>query len=662
MKDPNGAVRGSNREEATLEIDYRPGLDGLRAVAVVLVLVFHSDLGWFPGGFLGVSVFFTLSGFLITSLLLAEVGNLGRVDLVGFWERRFRRLLPSALITIIGVCVGSIWLSTSVEQSRLRGDALAAVFYMSNWRSILSDLSYEEIFSTTSPLIHLWSLAIEEQMYVLIPLNVVGLTLLGFGRRTLGVSALVLAGVSTIVSVLFVSGDRLYYGTDARAAELLIGVAAAGLFGPRVWAHTNRFPKMLSWLGIVALLAIITLAQTSSTNSPWVYSGLLPAFALLSLVCVVGAIAPGPLSTLLSRRPLVAIGKVSYGLYLFHWPIFTWVNEARMGFGGVGLFGIRLAATTAITIASYLLIEKPLRARRILSSRRAFFGAIAGASACAIVVAAFVLKPVSSQPSSEVRVLSTVPATVATSGVPSTAGPLRILVIGDSTAENVARALAEVDTIGVVSAGVLGCPLVPAEEVFDRPRATQSTSYCPETLDIVRKNVDSVDLLFIVGGVSNQWSYRSPSGTVVSPGSAQYVSDFDDLMAGLAEAVAQRAVPIVVLDNPLTRADDGVLGDEPEAQRAWRSQIERWSNTWEFVARINIDDALADPDSELGRRQRPDGVHLEEIFAAELARTRLVPELTSLYAELIGRLDTIGCLVTSEDRETFDLESCRAGG
>lgn len=659
MNESDDATRGSGRGGATLKVDYRPGLDGLRAVAVVLVLVFHSDLGWLPGGFLGVSVFFTLSGFLITSLLVSEVGNSGRVDLANFWERRFRRILPPALITIIGVCIASVWLSTSVEQSRLRGDAIASVLYMSNWRAIVADLSYEEIFSTTSPLIHLWSLAIEEQMYVLIPLIVVVLTSLGFGQRAVGASALVLAGVSTAVAAVFLTGDRLYYGTDARAAELLIGVAAAGLFGPRVWANATRFPKVLSWLGIGALFAIMILARSSSTNSTWIHAGLLPVFALLSLTCVVGAITPGPLGTLLSRQPLVSIGKVSYGLYLFHWPIFTWVNESRIGFGGVGLFCVRLAATAVVTASSYVLIEKPLRTRRILASRRSFLGVIAGATACAVVIAAVVLSPVSGRPATEVRVLSTVPATVPTLDAPGSAVPLRILVIGDSTAENVARALAEVATIGIVSAGVLGCPLVEAEEVFDRPREAQSTSYCPENIDIVRSNIDSVDLLFIVGGVSNQWSYRSSSGDVVVPGSIQYTADFDSLMSAFAEAVAPRAVPIVVLDNPATRADEAVLGDEPEAQRAWRSQIERWSSTWEFIARINIDDALADPDSELGREQRPDGVHLEEIFAAELARIRLVPELTSLYAEFLVRLDATGCLVTFGDRKTFDLESCR---
>lgn len=658
--------------DADMSLDYRPGLDGLRGVAVVLVLVFHSDLGWLPGGFLGVSVFFTLSGFLITSLLIREIDTTGRLDLLSFWERRFRRLLPAALATIAAVSVAGVWLGSSVEQSRLRGDAIASVFYVSNWRSIVSELSYEEIFSTKSPLIHLWSLAIEEQMYIVVPLVAMLVVGLGFGRRAIGFVALVLVGVSALVATLWLDGDRIYYGTDARAAELLIGVGAAAFIGPKVWGRGPRSSRAVSWMSIVSLTAIVGLARFSSTDSDWVYGGGLAPFALLSLMCVLGALVPGPMRTVLATAPLVRVGKVSYGLYLFHWPIFTWIDEERLGFGGVALFAVRLGATVAVTFLSYVALETPIRERRILQTRRTFAISMLGATAVTLAVPILFLRTVSSAPDTEVRTLSTAPTTSPTDGTGGTldtwtrddivtrSRSLRILVIGDSTAENVARALAQTESVGVVSAGVLGCPLVRVVEVFDRPRASQETSYCPDNVEIVRSSAPDIDVLFVVGGVSNQWSYRALDGSVVDPGTVAYQNDFDALMESLQEVLAPWAVPVVVLDNPRTRSDDGVLGDEIDVHASWRSQIERWDDEWETVTRLNIDDALAPADSSLGREQRPDGVHLEESFAADLARTVVLPALEASYVELMDRLGSIECLVKDPEGIRFALASCRS--
>lgn len=640
-----------------MKIDYKPALDGLRAVAVILVLVFHSDLGWLSGGFLGVSIFFTLSGFLITSLLVSEVSTTGRVDLASFWERRFRRLLPPALITIAGVCIASLWLSTPVEQSRLRGDAIASVLYASNWRSILSEMSYEDIFSTTSPLIHLWSLAIEEQMYVLLSILVATIAVLGRGRRTIGLVALALAGASAALSIWFVSGDRLYYGTDARAVELLVGVAAAAFIGPRLLESRIRIHRAVSWIPLAALASVVSIAILTSTESEWIYSGGLAAFSLLSLVCVLGTLVPGPLQALLSLSPLVHIGRLSYGLYLFHWPIFTWVDSDRMGFGGVALFAVRLVSTFVIAVLSYLLVEMPIRERRILRSRGVFAATAVSALVMTAAVPTVALESRSGEPSTDVLVLSTVPTNDPNS-LPAM-GNVSVLVIGDSTAENIARALATVETFGVISAGVLGCPLVSVIEVFDRPRASQETSYCPNNVDIIREHVEEIDLLFIVGGVSNQWSYRNDVGEIVDPGSPGYTRDFDALMEKFQAELAPAGVPVVVLDNPRTRPDDGVLGDEPEAHTAWRAQIERWDRDWESVVRFSIDAELAPADSSAGRVQRPDGVHLEEAFAADLARKVLAPGLRRVMRDLLDHLGRIGCRLSIDGRPRLDLEVCR---
>lgn len=643
--------------------EYQPGLDGLRAVAIALVLVFHSGLGWLPGGFLGVSVFFTLSGYLITSILLAEATGTRRIDLGRFWERRFRRLLPAALVTITAVSLLAHWLSTPTEQARVRGDALASIAYVSNWRSIVSHLSYQDIFSTVSPLVHLWSLSIEEQMYLVLPLVVAGSWILGLGRRGVGIAALLLVIASTTISAFLVAGDRLYYGTDARSAELLIGVAAAALVGDRIPSLRAGSARAVSWMGCGALVALVAISRVTTSDSSWVYAGLLPVFALVSVVCVMSSLVPGPVRWLLSRAPLVRMGKLSYGAYLYHWPVFTWVNQERMGFGGVGLFALRLAVTAVATVLSSIAFERPIRERRILASRRSFFTAAGSAMIVAAVVPIVALSSVDTRPRIEAQVLSTVAIGSQGAATGPDERPLRLLVVGDSTAENIARALVDAgdESIGVVSAGVLGCPMVRVAKVFDRPRSFQDASYCPDNIEIVQRYVAEVDAIFVVGGVSNQWSYERADGTstTVVPGSVNYRDDFDEFMNRLQETVAPFGVPIVVMDNPVTRTDDNVYGDESDVHQAWRAEIESWSSTWQTVVRLGIDDRLADPNSEAGRAQRPDGVHLERTFAADLARDTIIVRLRALLGPLADVLSRSGCRVSMGERAHFDLDACR---
>ena len=368
-------------------IPYRPGLDGLRAVAVGGVLLFHGGFTWLAGGFLGVSMFFTLSGFLITSLLVAEQTRDGHIDLRHFWSRRFRRLLPAALLALAGIGVFGLTVATAEQAERLSGDIAAALAYVANWRFVLGETSYGELWSEPSPVLHFWSLAIEEQFYVVLPL-LVGVTFwLGKGRR--GVLAAVLAVVTAAsVGSAFVLGtgdlDRIYFGTDTRAAEMLVGSLLAvgvAMAGPRL---RERAGWVLTFAGAAALVALGALMSLVDTSTMWLYEGGLPAIALLSALTIHVATREGPLARVLSVRPLHWLGTRSYGIYLFHWPVFLWLDPDTVGTDGVALFALRLAVTFAIAEVSYRFVESPIRHRRAL--RRTFLPAIPPASAVVLAI------------------------------------------------------------------------------------------------------------------------------------------------------------------------------------------------------------------------------------------------------------------------------------
>jgi peptidoglycan/LPS O-acetylase OafA/YrhL len=332
---------------------YRPELDGLRAVAVVLVLAYHLDPSAVPGGFLGVSVFFTLSGFLITTLLLAEHERAGRIDLRGFWGRRLRRLAPASL-----VCIGAtvlVFSATGRATPSLRGDALAALGDVANWRFLADGSSYTALFEAPSPLEHMWSLAVEEQFYLLVPL-VVAVALRRAGRRGL-TAVLVLLALGSLLTAHLVDGaDRIYFGTDTRAAEILAGSLLALVGVSRI----ERAARVVAPVGVAALAAVVALGATLTLASPWVSSTGLGWFAAVSAAAVAGAVVAGPAQRALAWGPLPAVGRVSYGLYLYHWPVYVLFS------GTVE----RLTVTAVLAAASARWLERPIRERRLLVAFR----------------------------------------------------------------------------------------------------------------------------------------------------------------------------------------------------------------------------------------------------------------------------------------------------
>jgi len=359
---------------------YLPALDGLRAVAVAAVVAFH--LGRLRGGFLGVDVFFVVSGFLITRLLLAEWEGTGSISLRAFWGRRFRRLVPALLLVLAVVALASrMWLP-GWRLGDIRNDALSAMAYVANWRFVSSGQSYFAQGIGPSPLRHTWSLAIEEQFYVVWPLVVLGVATLAARRRTdlrraVGITAAVGAVLSAAWMALAASnrtGDltRVYYGTDTRAFAVLAGGWLATWWDPAITrskqqvGHTGRRLRDQRWAagGIGGLVGLGILVLTVSEDALGTYRGLFQLAAILSVVTVAGlATGEGGLARALSGPIPQWVGRRSYGIYLWSWPVQVFAL-AHFSLRGWTLDLVVVAATLGLAAASYRLVESPVLAGR----------------------------------------------------------------------------------------------------------------------------------------------------------------------------------------------------------------------------------------------------------------------------------------------------------
>lgn len=337
-------------------------LDGVRGLAVLAVVVYHLDPEALSGGFLGVSLFFTLSGFLITNLLVAEWRATGTIDLGSFWSRRFRRLVPASLAGIVLVIVLSpAW--TANQLADLPGDVAGALGYVANWRFIIGGDRYGAGFEAPSPLLHYWSLAIEEQFYLVVGALTVVLAAGRSLRRWLVVFGAL--GVASIIATIVVydplQTDRIYFGSLTRTAELVAGVLLALAIGTEM---PGRFRRRAQVFGVVSLGGAVGAFVVVDLSTDGLYRGGFWLMALASVGIIAGVLVEGPLQRLLSWRPLTTLGLFSYGIYLYHWPLFVWLDSDRTGLDGWSLVVLRLAATAAATVASFVVLERPIREAR----------------------------------------------------------------------------------------------------------------------------------------------------------------------------------------------------------------------------------------------------------------------------------------------------------
>ncbi|HCU9625470.1 TPA: acetyltransferase [Staphylococcus aureus] len=346
---------------------YMPGLDGLRAIAVLGIIIYHLNKQWLTGGFLGVDTFFVISGYLITSLLLKEYDDTGIIKLKSFWIRRLKRLLPAVVVLLMVVGTATLLLKSD-NIIRVKHDIIAAIFYVSNWWYIAKDVNYFEQFSFM-PLKHLWSLAIEEQFYIFFPVILVTLLLTIKKRYKIG---FIFLGVSIIslglmMFIYSINGDhsRVYFGTDTRLQTLLLGVILAFLWPP--FKLKNDPPKVVKYvidsIGSLSFIVLILLFFIINDETNWIYDGGFYLISILTLFIIASVVHPSTwIAKIFSNPVLVFIGKRSYSLYLWHFAVISFVHSYYVdGQIPVYVYFIDISLTIIFAELSYRFIETPFR-------------------------------------------------------------------------------------------------------------------------------------------------------------------------------------------------------------------------------------------------------------------------------------------------------------
>jgi peptidoglycan/LPS O-acetylase OafA/YrhL len=385
------AQRGVHVKEGGL--NYRPHLDGLRAVAVYLVVAFHVGLTHMRGGFIGVDIFYVLSGFLVTRILFADLTVHGRLQWRRFYSRRVRRILPAAIVTLVVTALAYAAIATPSQSSDAQGGFRAACLYVANWYFIRQATDYFAPSATANPVLHFWSLAIEEQFYLLWPVVLYGLIALtrraGRGRWWLLRGVIAAAGVASALAAWRIAEVNLplaYYGTWTRAYQLLAGAVIA--VTPRLFHLGSRGREVARWTAPAALAGLLVLATSTVDLGP--ISRGIGATVIASMLIVALENAERSRTTrALSTKPLRYLGRISYGTYLWHWPLVTLITHDHQ-FEPVALFLLVCPASTLLGALSYHFVEQPIRLSPTLGRYRTETVAIGLAAS---VVAGMVVMP-----------------------------------------------------------------------------------------------------------------------------------------------------------------------------------------------------------------------------------------------------------------------------
>ncbi len=537
-------------------------------------MFYHAGASWLPGGFFGVDVFFVLSGYLITSLLWIEGTQTGNVRLLHFWSRRLRRLYPALLLMLTGVLGYAVWLAEPGELPRLRLDGISTLFYVSNWQFIVSDQSYFEQFNAPSLLLHTWSLAIEEQWYLLWPLVITAV----LRTSTRSPAKLVAATLMTAaVSALWMAWNfepgmdpsRVYYGTDTRAQNLLVGSALAFLH------HGYPDHTLPRWSGVTGAAVLLLLMLTTHDHSPWIYRGGFALIAIATALIIADAVQPsGWLRAGLSAPPMRFIGRISYGMYLWHWPIYLMLTPDRIGLDGATLLLLRFAATIVISTLSYHFVESPIRAGALAGVRIRVLG-LATVSTMAVL---FSMLPVGDGGEDRAQSVEMTPdggSLVAQSRV-------RVMIVGDSIAYTLAGAFPKVPggSIKLIHNATIGCGAGRGDPVY-LGVAYKSGSQCDNWPNRWGKRAQRKrpELALVLLGA---WEVvdRRVDGRLYRMGTEEYKSYLvREIQRGLDSLFAADTHAVILSTPCMNQVNRGAAETQP-GSRAARSRPEavRWLN------------------------------------------------------------------------------------
>jgi peptidoglycan/LPS O-acetylase OafA/YrhL len=680
---------------------YHAGLDGLRALAVGGVLLYHGGVSWASGGFLGVEAFFVLSGFLITSLLVAEWRRNDTIALGAFWARRARRLLPALflMVAVVGLYYAVAGPTDAVPD--LRGAGISTLLYVANWHDISAGTSYFAASGATSPLKHTWSLAIEEQFYLFWPLLLVGVFWLVRRRQprqwrssdaalrllfVLTVAGVLISAIET--AILFDGGkglNRVYYGTDTRAGSLLAGAALAFALALRrpVQQPTRRSlgtgarAQRLGIGAIAGLSVVLGLMCFADSSAGWLYPVGLIAVDL-AVAAVIAAVVLAPETSVpraLSATPLRVIGLISYGIYLWHFPLFLWLDESSTGLSGTPLLALRLAVTLAVSLVSFVLLEQPIRRRKIpVPVIRSLAPVAAGAAVLAILVASAVHTPGSNAsaapapPKSTAKFTGTAPGCLvklkdtsqiglaplprdkatgvmygtlgthtvswhgSTAATFHTCPPEKVLLVGDSLAYSLGIGLMDYEThygIEVANAAMLGCAFTTAGELNVAGQWQPQSDGCANALEQWSHDAQALDASAVVVemGYRDQFDWKM-NGAVVHLGQRWFDQYVQSQIDRYVSVLGQDGRKVVFLSIPYTNPPPNSDGSpssaaSPARHRLINQMIQNAARGHSNVSVVDLDTKI----SPSGHYQakvdnqvcRFDGIHFS-LFCSKLVQ------------------------------------------